>query len=301
MVSAMIMPNFLIIGAAKSGTTALYHYLKQHPDIFMSPTKETEFFAFEGEQLDFRGPGDTPRRSITQVEDYQAQFQAVSHQKAIGEASPLYLYSLKAPERIWHYTPSAKLITILRDPVERAYSQFLMFIRDGRETTLDFAIALQQEETRIAHHWAWGWHYTRLGFYHAQLKRYFDKFSPEQIKVYLYEDLNDDPTRVLQDTFGFLGVDDRFKPNVTVKHNISGIPKNKLLHSFLKRPNLVKTLLKPLVPAQLNQQLKRNLINQNLAKPQLSPEIRAQLISVFREDTLKLQDLIQRDLSAWLA
>jgi Sulfotransferase domain len=296
----MLMPDFLIIGAAKSGTTALYHYLKQHPEIYMSPTKETEFFAFEGETLNFCGPGDMPRRSITCLEDYQAQFQGVSTEKAIGEASPLYLYSAKASERICHYVPHAKLIAILRDPIERAYSQFLMFVRDGRETTLDFATALREEDSRIQNNWAWGWHYTQVGFYYPQLKRYFDTFNSEQIKVYLYEDLNRNSIAVLQEIFGFLGVDEMFLPDISVKHNISGMPKNKLLHDFFAKPNPVRLALRPLLPAELRKQMRVNVNNQNLSKPQLSPEIREQLIPVFREDILQLQDLIQRDLSAWL-
>ena len=141
----MVMPNFLVIGAAKAGTTSVYEYLKQHPQIWMSPLKETNFFALEGETLNFRGPGDQDyinRFSITKIEDYLNLFQGVSNQVAIGEVSPLYLYSLKAPERIRHYTPDTKIIIILRNPVDRAYSSFLHLIRDGREQIRNFAQAL---------------------------------------------------------------------------------------------------------------------------------------------------------------
>jgi len=300
----MTMPNFLIIGAAKSGTTALYQYLKQHPQIYMSSVKEPEFFAFEGENLNFNGPGDVPRLSITNIEDYQAQFQGASNSKAIGEASPLYLYSPKAPHRIKHYVSEARLIVILRDPVERAYSQFLMFVRDGRETTDNFTMALLEENTRVHNNWAWGWHYTRVGFYYSQLKRYFDQFNPEQIKVYLYEDLCDNPLGVLQDIFCFLEVDEKFIPNISLKHNISGIPSNKSLHTFLTKSNFLRTTLKSLVPNLLHRQIKTILINQivnrNLLKPDLDMEVRNQLIDVFQEDIIQLQNLIHRDLSAWL-
>lgn len=294
------MPNFLIIGAAKSGTTALYHYIKQHPQIYMSPLKETEFFAFEGKELDFCGPGDMPRHSITKLEDYQAQFHDVANETAIGEASPAYLYISSAADRIQQHIPNAKLIAILRDPVERAYSQFLMFIRDGRETTFDFATALQSEETRALENWAWGWRYMDLGFYHLQLKRYFDKFDPNQLKVYLYEDLNKNPIGVLQDVFQFLEVDETFVPDISVRHNISGMPKNKMLHSFLTQPNLIKTALRPLLTPSLRKKLTKDLRDKNSCKPTLSPEMRAQLVNIFREDILQLQDLIQQDLSNWL-
>ena len=101
----MVMPNFLVIGAAKAGTTSVYEYLKQHPQIWMSPLKETNFFALEGETLNFRGPGDQDyinRFSITKIEDYLNLFQGVSNQVAIGEVSPLYLYSPKAPDQTLH-------------------------------------------------------------------------------------------------------------------------------------------------------------------------------------------------------
>lgn len=296
----MTMPNFLIIGAAKSGTTALYHYMKQHPEIYMPSLKEAEFFAFEDEVLDFCGPGDMPRDSITSLAAYQAQFQAVSGETAIGEASPVYLYSPKASERIHYHIPNAKLIAILRAPVERAYSQFLMFIRDGRETTFDFSTALREEENRCDKGWAWGWRYMGLGFYYVQLKRYFDKFDSSQIKVYLYEDLSDRPMEVLQSIFQFLEVDESFTPDISTRHNISGMPKNKILHTFLTKQNLVKAALSPLLPGDLRKQIVVKLKSQNFSKPQLSPEIRSQLVAVFREDILQLQDLIQRDLSSWL-
>jgi hypothetical protein len=304
MAESKIMPNFVILGAAKSGTTALYHYLKQHPQVYMSPLKETEFFAFEGETLNFKGPGDMPRASVTTLAAYQAQFAGVTNEIAIGEASPLYLYSPKAPERIHHYIPQAKLIVILRSPVERAYSQYLMFIRDGREPFLDFAKALAEEQTRQRKHWAWGWHYVDVGFYYPQLKRYFDRFDPNQIKVYLYEDLKTDPTGLLQDLFGFIGVDPTFMPDISKKSNVSGIPKNQVLHQFVTQSNPLKTLSKPFVPAAVRGQVAKALrtqVNRDLLKPELAPESRAQLRGIFHDDILKLQDLLQRDLSAWLA
>src|SRR3954452_17434204 len=123
----MTMPNFLIVGAAKSGTTSLYYYLKQHPQVFVSPVKEPKFFAYEGEKVVYRGPGDAEnnRRLVNNLADYRALFGGANGAKAIGEASPVYLYSPKACERIRHYLPDAKLFVILRDPAERAYPSFL--------------------------------------------------------------------------------------------------------------------------------------------------------------------------------
>lgn len=264
----MVMPNFLIIGAAKAGTSSLYEYLKQHPQIWMSPIKETNFFALEGETLDFSGPADQDcisSFSITKIEDYLTMFQGVSNEIAIGEASPQYLYSPKAPKRIQHYIPETKLIAILRNPVERAHSQFLMFIRDGREPLRDFAKAIEQEETRMRNNWEWAWQYIGVGFYYVHLQRYFDTFDHNQIKVYLFDDLTTNPAGILQDIFRFLGVDDSFIPDMSVRHNVTVIPQDR------KPPEL-----------------------------KLKLELRRRLIEVYREDISRLQELLQRDLSKWL-
>lgn len=299
----MTMPNFLVIGAGKSGTSSLYHYLKQHPQIYMSPVKETRFFAFEGEELDFCGPGDLEahRSTVTDIETYRALFDSVSGERAVGEVSPMYMYAPKSPGRIKHYIHEAKLIAVLRDPVERAYSSFLHLVRDGREPLDNFAWALQEEEFRIKCNYAPLWRYKELGFYYAQLSRYFEHFDGKKIQIYLYEDLKEDPVGVMQDIFEFLDVDESFVPDISARYNIGGVPKNKSLHAFLTKPNSVKAAVRPFVPAGMRRRLGDGLKSQNLRNPpQVSPEMRRQLIEVYREDVLKLEDLIQRDLSGWL-
>ena len=176
----MTMPNFLVIGAAKSGTTSLYHYLGQHPQVYVSPVKEPNFFALEGEKPDFRAPGSEERInswSVTDVEAYRALFEGAGEEEALGEASAMYLYSEKAPGRIRHHLPNTKLVAVLRDPVERAYSSFLHLKRNGREPLDDFVEALEAEERRIRDNWEWIWHYKNMGFYHEQLRRYHEAFG----------------------------------------------------------------------------------------------------------------------------
>jgi hypothetical protein len=299
------MPNFLIIGAAKAGTTSVWRQLKQHPQIFMHPKKQLNFFALEGEDLDFRGPGpaDSTLHSITDIEAYRAQFDEVEGETAIGEASNLYLYNASAAERIRHYLPHTKLIAILRHPAERAYSRYLHLVREGREQITDFGRALEEEERRVRDHWWPDFHYVRMGLYHAQLKPYFDLFPKSQIRVYLHEDLKLDLDGVLRDIFRLLEVDDTFVPDTTIKYNVSGIPKNKALHLFLQELRSIRPFAERFIPETQRQHLLRvasTIHNRNLTKPQLPSEIRAELIERYREDTLKLQHLIQRDLSAWL-
>ena len=300
----MTLPNFLVIGTAKSGTTALHEYLNQHPQIYMSPQKEPHFFSLEGKKVDFRGPGDKLEEqlnnTVTNIEDYRKLFQGVSNEIAIGESSTSYIYNPEAAERIRKHIPNAKIIAILRNPADRAYASFLHMVQRGYEPLTDFAEALQDEERRINEKWRGLWHYKRRGFYYNQVKRYFDVFDRSQIKIYLYEDFSGNTTGLLRDTFQFLAVDETFVPDVSVKHNAYYLPKNKAWHSFLVKRNPIKSAVRLFIPAKLRKDIKTNLIAKNNNKPPLSPEVRRELIQEYREDILKLQDLIGRDLSKWL-
>lgn len=293
------MPNFLIIGGAKGGTTSLYHYLAQHPDVFMSPLKEAKFFAYEGQQVVFTGPRDREKNEglITTLDRYQELFRGATTQKAIGEASPHYLFVPQACERIRHHLPHAKLFAVLRDPVERAYSSFLHLIRDGREPVREFGKALDQEERRLQEGYAPIWAYKAMGFYHAQLKRYFDAFDRRQIHVYLYEDLKADPIGLMRQMFRTLGVDDTFVPRMTARYNVSYIPRSRTLHKLLRLDSPARKAVMRL-PAGWRAIDALNALNK--IKPQCPPDIRRRLVALYRDDIMKLQDLLQRDLSAWL-
>ncbi len=295
------MPNFLIIGAPKGGSTALYQYLREHPQIYMSPIKEPKFFALEGEKADFQGPDDWKKDYVTELAAYQDLFKDVSNEIAVGEASPGYLHSSKASERIKHHIPNAKLIAILRDPVDRAFSHFTSLVSQNLEPLTDFSEAMSAETERIQNNWSPRWCYKQRGFYYSQLKRYFNLFDRNQIKVYLYEDFKKNSLGVVQDAFSFLGVDNAFIPNVDHKHNVTHTRKNKALHGLINQENPIKSTLRPLLPTKLRQQvaIKFKKMNQG-EKPQLSPEVRRQFVEIYREDILKLQDLINRDLSNWL-
>lgn len=296
----MQMPNFLIIGAAKAGTTSLYAYLAQHPQVYMSRQKEPRFFAIEGVTPNYGGiTQGINRGSISCLEDYQRLFEDVGDEVAIGEASTLYLYSPKAPERIAHHIPQTKLIAVLRNPVDRAFSSYVHLVRDGFET-LSFAEGLAAEASRRAENWQPLWFYQDRGFYYEQLKRYFDRFEAAQIQIYLYEDLLENSQKTAQDIYRFLNVEASFVPDLT-RSNVSGIPKRRWLQNLFMKDNPLKSAIKPLLPEQLRKQVARNVHRQNTgAKPKLSLEVRQRLVETYREDILKLQDLIDRDLSGWL-
>lgn len=285
----MVLPNFLIIGAQKAGTTSLYHYLKQHPEIYMSPVKEPRFFYSEFYTADKLRP--CQRKAPLSIEEYRSLFEEVTNETAIGEASTDYLHCATAPEQIKQALPDVKLIAILRNPVERAFSAFCYQTRDGYET-LDFAEAIEDTQSGLRN-------YVQLGFYYPQVKRYLDLFERERIKVYLTEDLYRDPNSMLVDVYDFLNVSHEFEPSLE-KKNISGIPKSRLLHDIFLKDNLLKSLLKPLFPDRLRKQIQSNVRKANLAqKPTLDPELRQKLTKVYQEDVLKLQDLLDRDLTAW--
>ena len=305
------MPDFLIIGAAKSGTTALYHYLNQHPQVYMSPEKEPRFFALEGQRPDFRGPADhrgINRCRFTSAEAYSELFRGISAEKTAGEASTLYLYSPRAPENIARHAPEAKLIAVLRNPVDRAYSAFTFMLRDSREPLDDFSLALADEQRRIAENWGPEYHYRQRGFYYPQLKRYFEKFGRERVRVYLYDDLMEDPGSVVRDMFRFLEVDEAFEPDMSARHNVSGVPTSKALqraYLFLRGSSPLKSAIKALLPAGMRRRAYSRALHsvqsRNLSKaPPLPPRMRQELTEAYRDDILKLQGLIQRDLSKWL-
>ncbi len=299
----MTLPNFLVIGAAKAGTTSLYHYLGQHPEVFMSPVKEPHFFALGGTGANFRSPGAEAginRKSFADPEGYEGLFVGARGEKAIGEASTSYLYSPEAPERIKRRVPEARLIAVLRDPAERAYSTFLALRLGGREPLRDFSRALEAEEGRIRDGWEHLWHYKNLGFYHVQLSRYGKALEEGRLRVYLYEDLGADPRGVMRDAYRFLGVDASFEPDTSQRHNMSGVSNNGFLASLVRKRHPVKTAIKPLVPATVRRRLVSGLQKRVLSRPPFPPEVRRELVEAYREDVLRLEDLIGRDLSAWL-
>ena len=299
------LPNFFIIGAAKAGTTALYDMLAQHPEIFMSPVKEPRFFATVGEPPLFPGPaGDFLRRvTVWRPHEYAVLFAGITNQRAIGEASAIYMRLPLAAQRIRQTLPQSRLIAILRQPAERAYSNYTFMRQHNIEPEASFEVALSQEEARAQAGWYPGIYYKKNGYYHAQLAVYYSLFPPEQIKVVLNEDLRNAPQAVLRDLFQFLDVDENFTPEIQ-RSNVTLLPKNGRLHHLSTHPARIRERI-PFFPAPVHRVIvsalrsidaKFNLV----PPPPLDPETRARLTEEYREDILKLQDLIGRDLSHWL-
>lgn len=299
-----MMPTFLIIGAGKAGTTSLYAYLKQHPDIFMSPIKESNFFAYEatkarGAQLDILKGRYWPVKS---AEQYHDLFRECSRERAIGEASPRYLTWPGTAQCIWDHVPDAKLIAILRDPVERAYSTYWMHVRNNREKRTFSQAILDEERSMLNPEWKLGqMRYVQDGLYYENLSNYFELFDRRQIRIYLFEDLLHDATRLLSSIFEFLDVPEDFIPDVSVRHNVSGVSKTRILQPLLGKSRVTKAIRRflPTALREPAEALQNKWRDRQLVKPPMSSEIRSRLRERFRSDILRLQDLIQRDLSAW--
>lgn len=295
------LPNVLMIGAARCGTTALYHLLKQHPQIFLPVQKELDFFPAEGKKLNFRGPCDynMNNRAVTRLEKYASYFSEVKDEKAVLEISPWYLYSEIAAERIYHHIPDVKIVVMLRNPVDRAFSHYVLMRKLGFEPLLDFSEALKEEERRIRDNWAFGWHYLRVGLYAEQLKRYYDIFDEGQIKVFLYEEFKKEPDAFFKELFDFIGVDGHF-PHVNKEVHASVLPKSDWIIRIMKEENLLRTVLKHFIPLSIRPRIHQKITSINIHKPSVDKKTRRELTDYYRNDIVKLSGLISRDLSAWL-
>lgn len=303
----MTLPNFLIIGAEKAGTTSLYHYLKEHPEVYMSEEKEPFYFICKDgfpEILGNKIENDNFLKTrITSLKTYEKLFEKATVEKAIGEASASYLYVPEAARNIKNIIPNAKLIVVLRHPIERAYSNFLHCIGRGIEPLRSFEEAISKEPTRKKENWGLVFYYKEKGFYYKYLKTYFNLFDKNQIKIFLYEDFKNNTSTVLKEIFNFLDVNDSFSPEILEKHNVSkkhGLKYNTLT-GLLKSKNPIKLFMKDLIPKQIRNKMISVIdkVNSEPVAPMLT-ETKAALIQDYKEDILNLQDLIKLDLSHWL-
>jgi Sulfotransferase family len=296
------LPDFLVIGAARAGTTALYAALRQHPGLFLTPSKETNFFAYEGEKPAVRGPGaEFINNAITDLATYRTQFAAAPAGTLRGEVCPLYLHAPKAPERIRAHVPEARLVAILRNPVEQAFSHFLYARHNAIEPLSDFTGALAREDERLAAGWQPLFGYSRFPRYGEQLARYFARFPRERLLVLDYEDWARDNAAALARILGFIGADPAFRPVAEAGVNAGGAPRSAALQRLLMRPNPL-TAIGRLLPLAWRRRLRDALAAKNAGEtPRLPDEARAILIERLADDVGRLSDLLGRDYSRWLA
>ncbi|HEY2176822.1 MAG TPA: sulfotransferase [Mycobacteriales bacterium] len=300
----MALPDFFVAGVPKAGTTALHVALAGHPDIFMSRVKEPKHFLTDGPPPQRGGPGDarTFRQRVWRREDYEALFDDAPSHALRGESTPFYLYLPQAQERIRQTVPDARLIVLLRDPVDRAHSNWSHLWSAGLEPEQDFVRACRLEDQRAAAGWALFWRYLDLGRYGEQLEALYSRFPREQVLPVRYRELRDSPTAVLDRICTFLGVDPgriATIPTENVTTQASNSHRNRAISALLRTGSTVEHRLParwwPRVDAFLSGHLQRE---QRPRQP-LTYEQRAALIPHFADDVLRLEQLTGESFAAW--
>jgi hypothetical protein len=295
------MPDFIIIGAAKSGTTSLAQYLGQHPQVHMSRLKEARFLAYPEGPPAYRGYGPNGGRIMSVYHDtlpgsqaaYEALFDGASPDQLTGEASPAYIYLPAAAENIRNLYPDAKLIAILRNPVQRAYSSYLHMLREDAEE-LSFAEALAAEQGRISEGAGLPYHYASMGFYARQLAGFSGWFDRKCIAIFYYEDFVRDTAATLVSICGFLDIDPGFSFDTLQKRNVSGVPVNRGLFNAFNRfkRSLLPASVKRVLPAGLRTRLNQAANERLLRKPGIGEQEARQLAALYREDSRQLANLV---------
>ena len=296
----MKLPNFLVAGVPKAGTTNLWKNLRQHPDVFLPKVKEPRFFIDAPE-------GWVRSKQIGSLDSYRSLFEPATSEAAIGEVSPGYFSSRKAPDRIRETLGHPKIILVLRNPVERAFSHFVFSLRKGLEPDMaTFESAIENETVRVGdsvRHRP----YVNIGFYYQHLQRWTSIFNRNSIKLLFFEDLKDDEVAFTQRVYDFLGVDDSFEPDIGVKYAKSGIPRSRRLHSALTEAGRLRMRLKRWCPdwildvlRDLFDPFRAKLKNWNLDKPELPDRQYRELAEQYRSDVHQLENETERNLSHWL-
>ena len=290
------LPNLIVPGAAKAGTTTVYHYLAQHPKIYLPRTKEPNFFSND---VAWEGGVDT------YIANHFAEAAAFPVR---AEATPHYLFYEKAARRIAEVLPRThqRFLVVLRDPVERAYSLYWNMVHEGHET-LSFEAALEAEPGRqgteaIERIGGIRWQYFASGLYASQIERWLQFFPTDAFMFVLTEDLRGNRMQVVNRIFSLLGLEplDRIE---AVRSNKAALPRSRLLQRFLRHPNRARTTLGKLLPSRLKLSVAGSLLRINrrpFEYPPMNPDTKKALRERFAPDVERLQTLIRRDLSAWL-
>ena len=298
-----IWPNFFIVGAQKAGTTSLYFYLKEVPQVYMSSLKEPFYFAPHAVH-------NSASDIIRDKKEYLRLFEKANGYTAIGEATPIYLWDPDAPKLIHQTLPHARIIMILRDPIERAYSNYLMRVRySGVQSS--FYDELMRDYRSQDKLYGKSQLYVEFGMYYEQVKRYFDIFGREQVKVIIFEEFVKRPEQTVNEVLGFLGV----KYTVTEireQHNPYSVPRTPLsrwifaVFRWLRARNIRFYKLLMLLPDSVLESLPlpsgkssgfaARILFKRIEKPKIEPEAFKFLQELYHDDVLRLESLLGRSL-----
>jgi hypothetical protein len=296
------LPNFFIAGAPKAGTTSLYRYLEQHPQIYMSPVKEPHYFAAEIREelyepaLRRRLERDKPfARIVADWDDYVQLFANAAGELALGEGSVCYLWSPTAPGRIAEKIPEAKILVLLRDPAERAFSQYLHGLGNGA-IRWSFREHMERNQRHRSTQLSVHYPFLEFGFYAAQLARYREHFG-QNIWVGFHEDFRRRPAETIAESCRFLGVSAEFSPDMTEKHLQAQVPRVGAI-GWLKHSGLWQAAAR-VTPKGLRPIIRRSLIRKP-GETRMERADRRYLVDYYRDDIVRLAGMVGRDLGEWL-
>jgi len=288
-------PNFFIVGAVKCGTTWLWARLRKHPEVFLPELKEPHFFL--GPQPHFQeGDEVVDQHCAGDLEAYHQLYQGAQGFRAIGDASPSYLWDEGAPYRIREVCPQARIVIILRDPVIRAHSRYLMNFEIGIET-LPFWEALQRDRERERRFWWTARLYVECGLYYSQVRRFLELFGKEQVLVLLFEDLIKRPHDLLSRVTDHIGVDAAYLDASDLSDPLNPYRRQRFGRAYNLTSRLISRQVRQrLFPPAVSRWLRYNSLLYDTKKPPLDAESRRYLEEIYDPDIAKLEELMRRKL-----
>jgi len=284
----MAIPNFFIVGVPKAGTTSLYEYLKNISGIFMSPIKEPNYFSIN------TVPKNHPvLKPIRDKKKYLELFETVTNEKIIGEASPDYLADKDSALLIHQFSPKAKILISLRDPVERAFSDYLIHVRQGL-MNLSFTEQLDKElkqkidpakpNCRLAY-----------GFYFENIKKYIEVFGSKQVKIIIFEEFIKDPISTIKDILKFLDVNNTLHNFNGKIHNPYQGPRG-TISQYLLTSNSTSKIAKKILPSSIRRIIRERILIAKKQKPNMKAKDRETLVNYYLNDVKKLENFLGRSL-----
>jgi len=283
----MVKPNLFIVGAPKAGTTSVYEYLKKHPDVYFPRLKEPNYFSSKeiiSQKLYYKVP------IIKTESSYLSLYSQHKNQKIIGDASVSYLYYPKVAARIRNYNPDAKIIIILRDPIQRAFSHYLMDYRLGY-INVEFENIYYDKEKYPLHYQQ----YFLVSKYYEQVKRYIEIFN-DNCTVLFFDDLKSNPIVFMNQVYSFLGIDSINDVDYK-KYNQFVVPRNRFW-KYMYSNSMVRVISKIFIPGSIRKAVKKAILPE-AKKPVINSELKNELIKYFKNDIIMLEQLLNVDLSKW--
>jgi hypothetical protein len=282
--SGVTHPQFVLVGVPRAGTTSLYNYLSQHPAVAVSAIKEVNFLAYPGPDAAQRS---VPwlRFRVTTIHQYQQQFANAGRRVSI-DVSPSCFFSAVSIDRIRQFAPAAQLFVVLRDPVQRAYSAYWNRVRKGYETRApEEALSLEN-------------HVVRRGFYSQRLGQFIDEFGADRLRVWLFDDLINEPTDFMRRMFEYLGVASDHEVDARRVFNAAATPRSGVTRAIQGRPAL-RRRVRLTLPKRARRVAKRVYQRGLDIPPPIPASVERSLRSLYASDISRVSALIGRDLTAW--